>query len=327
MSRNEWTTERMLEAIRQWHEKGMLPAKAHGMTRQTWTEERVIAVIRSRYQQGSLTTAWTTDTRLYSAAGRYFGRWSHALQAAGCLTQRHRRWSDSSVIAAIQARHRQGLPLRFESMDDRGLRDAAASRFGSWRKAVRAAGLESALRRAWSKTAVIEAIQAWRRQGREIKDIMRKNPNLYSAARKHFGRWATALAAAGYEWPARREWSRERVMAELRRLDSIPGMCIWTHDNALVTAANRYFGSLRQARVAAGLDPTHRASWQRQVIEAIQDQYVRGTLARYQADCNSALRAAATKHFGSWEKALAAAGLNTRTLLPRNETKSSRKTA
>jgi hypothetical protein len=96
---------------------------------------------------------------------------------------------------------------------------------------------------------------------------------------------------------------------ELRYLDSVPGMNIWKHDNALVTAANSYFGSLRRARLAAGRDPTQRASWQREIIQRLQDEYVRGTLDRHADSFTSPLHVVAERHFGSWERALKAAGI------------------
>lgn len=298
------------------------------MTRQSWTREAVIGAIRHRQRAGlSLDNVWRTDTHLYSAATRHLGCWSKALAAAGLLTNRHRQWSRQNVIAAIQARHRQGASLRFTRMDDRGLRDAATSHFGGWRKAVRAAGLESELRQEWTKSIAVQALRSWHRQGREMNSVSREHRRLYWAARRLFGSWANALSAAGLESRPRRKWSPERVLAELRRLDSIPGMNIWVHDNALVTVANKYFGSLRQARLAAGLEPTQRACWQRQVVETIQDQYVRGVLVQHNADPGSPVQAAARKQFGSWEKALAAAGIKAAVPMPQNLLGKSRNTA
>jgi hypothetical protein len=85
----------------------------------------------------------------------------------------------------------------------------------------------------WSRDAVIAELRL-RRGGFDQR--------LLNKARRHFGSATAAYAAAGLA-PRKPTWTRERIIADLRAGRSYA---------QLTEAAQRYFGSLREARRAAG---------------------------------------------------------------------------
>ena len=97
-----------------------------------------------------------------------------------------RTWSKERVAQSILARQRQGLPLATIYQDDINLYAAGKRYFGTWNKALQAAGLPEHKKR-WSRKAVVCAILARQRQGLPLLDADRHDPTLAMAARRYFG--------------------------------------------------------------------------------------------------------------------------------------------
>ncbi len=153
------------------------------------------------------------------------------------------------------------------------------------------------------------------------RDLMTSHHGLYRSILLHFGSLDAAREAA--EVPARhrhRVWTAQKVIDELQTLDRA-GMRI-TEKNLrasshkpLTAAVRAYFGTFRKARAAAGikLEPRlerPRRQWDQQVVvEAIRARHAKGrSLAASRVD--SDLASAAYFYFGSWEKAVTAAGFD-----------------
>jgi hypothetical protein len=100
------------------------------------------------------------------------------------------------VIAAIRARHKQGLGLGQVRNDDPSLFYAGIRYFGGWREAVLAAGLQPVSQH-WTPVRVINEIQSWYQRGIAIRQIARQDRKLAAAGIRHFGKWNAALTAAG----------------------------------------------------------------------------------------------------------------------------------
>lgn len=165
---------------------------------------------------------------------------------------------------------------------------------------------------------MIAAIQARHQQGSPLSHVWKEDRGLFSAARRRFGNWQNALAAAGLESKPRRSWSEERVLQELRAWHHLPTCSIWTADATLAGAARSVFGGWRRALVAAGIvseatPAAHKRKWDRQrVIAGIQSRRQEGKPMRYKAvhRDNDPLVCAARRYFGSWVNAMTAAGLS-----------------
>lgn len=200
--------------------------------RQAWSRERVIAEIRSLHRSGQhmSTSAVTAAGRndLVIAAMKYAGGWARARTMAGVSFKASRVfsmpvWDAGTVVAEIQVRHRQALPLA-PSKAPKSLTCAARRIFGSWRKAITAAGFDYdsiLLLRQHSD----EELLAWLRQ------LARKKPHMslfdldkYGkhtvACRRRWGSLEAAATAAGITgWPLRLRapaMSRAAVLRALR---------------------------------------------------------------------------------------------------------------
>jgi hypothetical protein len=167
-----------------------------------WTNERVIAEIQERYVRGEPKhIQGLGDIRLALAAKRRFGSWASAVTAAGLadripIAKPLRRWTKKQVLDSIQRATREGIPLSKVSSFDQGLYNAAKTHFGSWRNAVRAAGLPTT-RQQWSKALILAGNLARYRSGSSLSCGHPDNINLAAASSRHFGSWTAALVAAG----------------------------------------------------------------------------------------------------------------------------------
>jgi hypothetical protein len=169
-------------------------------TRLRWSAERVLQELRRLDQQGAFDDSTRIpDRRLVVAAERYFGSRRRALIAAGILAadetgRRTIKWTRRRVVEALQNRHVRGLSVR----GDVNLVGAAKRRFGSLHPALIVAGIPAekpAPRQRWSRQRVIQVLRDRHRRGRLLTPA--QDGNLTGAAKRYFGRWSCALAAAG----------------------------------------------------------------------------------------------------------------------------------
>ena len=174
-----------------------------------------------------------------------------------------------SVIRAILRRERDGLPLNCEAIKgvSRPLCSGACRHFGSWRNALRAAGINAATierRREWDKAKIIAHLRELCRQRRSLRQtvVHRYDSGLHRAACLTFGTWCNALVAAGInpELICRDpQWDQtkiiEAILLRVVRGEALGSTTVRPH--TLKSAAVREFGSWPAALVAAGLEPTH----------------------------------------------------------------------
>lgn len=171
--------------------------------------------------------------RLLRAATRYFGSWKTAIEYAGlnyAEIRRYQVWSRERILEKIQEYHRQGRDLSWRHVStelDPALAAAAirAGRFGSWERALAAAGLdyeEIRRHRAWDAEAVIQELRRMHAEGQSLRvtDVADSCPALVAAARRHFDGWYEAVEAAGLDELEARiglggEWDEESARGEL----------------------------------------------------------------------------------------------------------------
>ena len=281
-----------------------------------WSKQRVVDAIRAYHTHGvPIDAIAKTDTALQAAAHRHFGRWSSALVAAGLPVKLRRTWTAARVIETIVSLHRQGFPLVQAERADRSLGYAARRFFGSWPKAVKAAGIPDGWQHKWNRQRVIEALQACARAAGHVR-CNRDVPNpVRMMAFYFFGTWHRALLAAELvpsdsQPTPRRKRTKAQILAEIRR-QSVPGLPMKITGNlAFATAARKHFGSWHKALLAAGVDPVPWRLWSHQrVLEEIRAWHNRGVRLKDDRLACVRLHAAARARFGGWRKALIAAGL------------------
>ncbi|MGE5594310.1 MAG: helix-turn-helix domain-containing protein [Betaproteobacteria bacterium] len=186
----------------------------------------------------------------------------------------------------------------------------------------------------WTRESVIEAIRRRRADGLLInyQAAVRDDEKLTGAARRLFGSWNAALAAAGFDPETikrearqgpklpRDSWTKEMVIEGIRQA-AREGQDLAAHrmqkwNSSLVATGQRLFGSWREALIAAGYAPdliqrVH--EWtNEEILERIRMLAANGAdlSDRTASAYDAGFQAAASKRFGSWAAALEAAGVS-----------------
>ena len=232
------------------------------------------------------------------------------------------------VLKAILKCEHDGLPLNRAALlrEDRDLHNAILRTFPSWDHALRAAGIDPdriRSHRRWSRQAVIQRILELASQGRPLNAgaVQKAEATLASAALRWFRCWNDALDAAGID-PARWSrrvptWTRDRVIQAIQEIHSRGGTVSHAalRRNSVTRAATLLFGSWDAALRAAGLDPDevriYRKPWTSdEVMQEIQRKARMGAPLNAKNVSPYSLRCRGRIFFGSWDAALAAAGLD-----------------
>ncbi|MFO7676151.1 MAG: hypothetical protein R6X12_07555 [bacterium] len=183
-----------------------------------WSRDEVVREIRRLAEKGTALNSGhvaRSFPALAYAARKYLGSWERAIAAAGLDYEQIRRksiWSRRRIIERIRELAREGKPLYVSHAERnyRGLVGAATMHFGSWRRAIQAAGFEYVKikrQREWSKMAIVREVRRLKREGLDLSTTMavrRKFRTLHAAAVRYFGSWAGALRAARLEGLLRR---------------------------------------------------------------------------------------------------------------------------
>ncbi len=238
--------------------------------RRQWTLERVIKAIHALDRKGvalNYASVHRADEGLPQAARKLLGSWNDALRAAGYDPDRirmsRRPWTHQEIIDLIRSRAAQGLPIASYSVRPQSAEIASRRLFGSWKAALRAAGVPNPSTEypTWTRVTIIEAILLRQQRGQAINclAVAKQNSRLYNAARRYFGGWQQALFEAGIDPKAVRRarppWTHAEVIGTLRSLAVDPSDASRTDYNpeSLVKAARRLFGDWSAALDAAGI--------------------------------------------------------------------------
>lgn len=253
---------------------------------------------------------------------------------------RRAEWSKDIVRRAIQQFHRSGEPINSNRAQTHhpSLYTAAVRYFGSWRKAIEAAGFDyDSVRivelKKWNKTKIVQAIRSRKRRHLSLNGsaVEKEDRGLYNAARHHFGigGWQKALKKAGINPNSlpdpRVIWTKKTIVKEIKQLrrQKVPLHAFHLVKNGyggLHSSARNIFGTWKKAIEAAGYSydtvrkVRHNYWNRRRIVAEIR------RLARAGVRLNSkgiqqrpgGLFGAALKEFGSWSEAVEAAGFDYR---------------
>jgi hypothetical protein len=308
--------------------------------RQRWSRERIVDAMRMFHEEHGYPPRagdWKRALPTYPDPGtvsRHFGSWAQALQAAGFQVRRI-DWSDERLLDAIRTWTREhGAPPKTTSWarrDPAGRWPTAATvqlRFGCWETALLAAGVRVD-RTSWDRETVVAAIAAFAElHGRRPRSAeLRKANDLpdNSTVVRYCGSLAQALAEAGCPAPQRHVWDRASILAALQRFADDQGRApTWGDwklsgpDHPYADAVAAAFGSWPEAIRAAGLRPARQPYDRDEVIEALRAWMLEHGRAPKPAEWRpdpargvptlSAIR----RHFGKWDLAIrtAAEGLD-----------------
>ena len=181
-----------------------------------------------------------------------------------------------------------------------------------------------------SRETVIRRIVRRESQKRGLTEevVWRESPALHRSACEEFGTWDTALKYAGVgvrRLYATENYPRDLVIQKLRDYceagNKLRATIIMSYDRRLYDAARRHFGTWRvvQTIVAASAvtdrppPPSRRhQKWSPQrVIEQILSRRQAGKLLHYRAVKSDQITLfwAASRYFGTWNRALRATGI------------------
>jgi hypothetical protein len=286
---------------------------------------------------------------LYTAAVKRFGAWKDAVIAAGFDYQKIKQsegnvrvFTHKKIIARIQEIYKaEGrLTSRFVQFKFPGLWGAAKNRFGNYGAAVTAAGFdykkikdeEHQKHVIWNpekvKASLLGVYHAHNKLSQKF--LKQHDSPLLSAAVKYFGTYAAAVKAAGIDYddvrlgykPLRFKGKRQ-IAREIRRRNKlglpINSFAVYKQAGDLYHAATVYFPRPPWASALrfAGFDPKEVSPmnhWRRKpfLLQEIRNRFESG-LPLYgsfiQKNCAGMYQGAA-RLFGSWRKAIEAAGLN-----------------
>jgi hypothetical protein len=139
--------------------------------------------------------------------------------------------------------------------------------FGSWRNALRAAGINAATverRREWDKAKIVARLRELCSQRRSLRQtvVSRYDSGFCRAVCLNFGSWCNALVAAEINPESicrDPQWDRsciiEAILLRVVRGEALGSTTV--RPRTLRSAAVREFGSWAAALTAAGLEPAH----------------------------------------------------------------------
>jgi len=276
--------------------------------RRRWNRQAIIQEIVRREAEGlSLSTSRRNgvDASLYQAARRIYGSWQEALLAAGIAPERampSEKWPPQKILNTIRHLAKCKRPVNIAKISKRycGLVPAARRVFGSWPKALAAAGVDPVkfcCSAPWSRERVVEAILTRVLRNEPLGSRTTEPRALVDAAQKIFGTWAAAKKAAGVG----------SCSTEANPSSNQAGPC-----GAQVEGTPT--GGHRPGEIQLPV-PLHRPGerWTTEMIEAsVLARLERGQRLNASAvhDEDKALYRAATRRFGNWTNVLIAMGLN-----------------
>jgi hypothetical protein len=319
------------------------PAQPAAYQRDRWNPPLIVKTIQQLHRQKK--PLWSREIRqtngaLHSAAIHWFGSYRKAIAAAGIDYQSIQRmvpgrWNPQNVQRELRRLHRDKAALHHAALEreNPALMLAAYRYFGSYGSAVSAAGLNYDRIRvrpmpSWDKERVIRRIKELEKNkiGLWKRAVRRADPYLDRAADRCFGSYQRAVRLSGVSTdllkpPPYRFWSPQRIVDELKttyrknpRLLK-PSRLVGKKQR-LLRACRRRFGSYRRALDAAGISygevVTPPPMTAEEIIAKLSDQFERGRDLRYShlRDTNRRLLDAAKRVFGSYQKAVEAAGLD-----------------
>ncbi|MGC8667952.1 MAG: homing endonuclease associated repeat-containing protein [Chthonomonadales bacterium] len=118
-----------------------------------WSPQAIVERIRELHARGE-DLSWryvstVLDPQLAAAATKkkHFGSWRAAIEAAGIdyeTVRRYKRWNEETIVRRLRDLYAQGVDLNAKSMEEQNISliTAARRRFGSWDRALTAAGLD-----------------------------------------------------------------------------------------------------------------------------------------------------------------------------------------
>jgi hypothetical protein len=198
----------LYEAAKHWHGSWAAALAAAGFPRPSrdyYTADEVrLRIIELYERELPLTCTAHNDPKLRRSCRKHFGGWRKAVESLGLGNELRRMWTPQKVIEAIVRRRAEGYDLSATRFEDHGLFVAGRVRFGSWNKALVAAGIDAVLREQWDEEKVLARIRQLVSEI-PVERIRSVDSKLTSAAERRFGSIRKAVEVAHSRRTARKE--------------------------------------------------------------------------------------------------------------------------
>lgn len=248
----------------------------------------------------------------------------------------YQSWTKQSVLDEIQALHKNEGQINSAYVQAKHWRlyNAAVKHFGSWGKAITAAGFDySKIKKKsgktviWTRERIIARIlEIYQAEGRvNYKFVASRWPVVLVSACKQFGTYRAAVEAAGLSYDKirvknHRLWNKAKIVTKIkqRHQNGLPinSTAVHKEDQGLHVAARRHLGSWSRALRLAGFDPNKvnaHLLWSKNAVAVEIRTWFRLGLPLHhtfiQRNRHDLFRAA-WRHCGGWAEAVARAGFN-----------------
>ena len=246
------------------------------------------------------------------------------------------RWNSQTILTQLRGLHRQSKPMwsRRIRRSHSSLYSAAIHCFGSYRKAITAAGVDyrsvqQMVPGRWNRQTVCQELRRLHREHEPLHHAAAetKHPALVLAAYRYFGSYGAAVNAAGLNYNRIRirpmpSWDRQRVLRRIKELDTADSG-LWKRavrrvEPYLERAARRTFGSYEKAAKVVGIPHDRLKAPPYRIWSPVR--IVSDLLALYRQDprllkpaalmeSNPKLLRACRRQLGTYRQALQAAGI------------------
>ena len=240
------------------------------------------------------------------------------------------KWNKDTIIEAIRLFVKErGRPPKTTDFKNSGGKypsyRTVQRQFGSWNKAIKAAGFEPN-KKPWTDDEIIEAIQLFVKEHGKVPlmtDFLKsdgKYPS-HTTVIKQFDSWNKAIEAAGFS-PNQKIWTKDTSIKAIRLFVEEHGRVPVRRDFRKsggkfpsFTTVQKQFGSWNKAIEAAGFSPNQkRKSWtDDEIIQSIKlfvEEHGRVPLMTDFQNSGGQYPSASTvqRYFSSWNDAIEAAG-------------------
>ena len=243
-----------------------------------------------------------------------------------------KRWSEGQIISSIRKRERAGLPISsgLVCRQDNGLYSIARYYFGSWPRALEAAGIPLPSRVKWTRSRLLSVLSTLSERGKDeyfgsayiASESKKLRVDLRRHIRRHFGSVRELQKELGV--PNRGTWLKEQAKNQVvRELKAYAGRGRLRYGElrrtnpSLFWACDRAFGGWRKALNAVQFPmesrPLNRGPLKytpelilKILAKAWERRDVRVNTLRRQ---HCGIYKATIREFGSWKDGLGAAGV------------------
>ena len=249
----------------------------------------------------------------------------------GFLKREGKLWTKERVLKEIRRRRAKGLPINHGAVakthSGEDLRSASLRIFKTWDRALTAAGFDPwEIRQShrWTKKTLVRELRSSATGKVFIPENVpaKRYRRLYRAACSFFGSWSAAVQAAGLKAvrTPRRNWTKREAFARIReRARQGLGVAegdVLEQESSLYWAVRRLTG-MSWTRAIQHLGFRGRVVlWDKELLKQELRRWHRTGKTRLPGISRVALQLAANDWFGSWWKALEAAGVRPRSRPP-----------